>query len=172
MTDSGKSEEEAKQLRATALETATTVLQIRALAEQEIRQTNEILEKRTRELSQALVVMRATLESTTDAIILALHEAVSNVIRHAHRDVPGASLQIACALDDERIEIHLRDEGEPFDLAAVPSLNPAEMRLGGRGVFLMRTLMDELHCEPLPEKGNHLRMVKYRTRNPRYRERG
>jgi serine/threonine-protein kinase RsbW len=107
-------------------------------------------------------------EATTDAIILALHEAVSNVIRHAHRDLPGASLQIACALDDERIEIHLRDEGEPFDLAAVPSLNPAEMRLGGRGVFLMRALMDELHCEPLPEKGNHLRMVKYRTRNPRY----
>jgi PAS domain S-box-containing protein len=70
MTDSGKSEEEAKQLRATALETATTVLQIRARAEQEIRQTNEILEKRTRELSQALVVMRATLESTTDAILV------------------------------------------------------------------------------------------------------
>jgi serine/threonine-protein kinase RsbW len=110
-------------------------------------------------------------EATTDAIILALHEAVSNVIRHAHRDLPGASLQIACALDDERIEIHLRDEGEPFDLAAVPSLNPAEMRLGGRGVFLMRALMDELHCEPLPEKGNHLRMVKYRTRNPRYHRR-
>jgi serine/threonine-protein kinase RsbW len=110
-------------------------------------------------------------ESMTDSIILALHEAVSNVIRHAHRNLPGASLQIACALDDERIEIHLRDEGEPFNLAAVPSLNPAEMRLGGRGVFLMRTLMDELHCEPLPERGNHLRMVKYRIRNPRRRDR-
>ncbi|HEV8058252.1 MAG TPA: ATP-binding protein [Gemmataceae bacterium] len=109
-------------------------------------------------------------DSTTDAIILALHEAVSNVIRHAHRDLPGASLQIACALDDERIEINLRDEGEPFDLAAVPTLNPAEIRLGGRGVFLMRSLMDELHCEALPERGNHLRMVKYRTRIPRHRE--
>ena len=103
----------------------------------------------------------------TDAIILALHEAASNVIRHAHRDLPGASLQIACELDDERIEIHLRDEGEPFDLEAVPCLNPGEVRLGGRGVFLMRTLMDELHCEPLPERGNHLRMVKYRRRNLR-----
>jgi serine/threonine-protein kinase RsbW len=106
-------------------------------------------------------------DATTDAIILALHEAASNVIRHAHRDLPGASLQIACELDEERIEIHLRDEGEPFDLEAVPCLNPAEVRLGGRGVFLMRTLMDELYCQPLPERGNHLRMVKYRTRNPR-----
>src|SRR5580692_2224158 len=70
MTDSGESEEDAKQLRATTLETATTVLQIRARAEKEIRQTNEILEKRTRELSHALLLMRATLESTTDAILV------------------------------------------------------------------------------------------------------
>ena len=107
-------------------------------------------------------------DATTDAIILAFHEAASNIIRHAHRDLPGASLHIACALDDERIEIHLRDEGNPFDLGSVPSLNPAEVRIGGRGVFLMRTLMDELSCEPLPDRGNHLRMVKYRPRNPRH----
>jgi PAS domain S-box-containing protein len=70
MTDSGETEEDAEQLRATTLETATTVLQIRARAEKEIRQTNEILEKRSRELSQALLLMRATLESTTDAILV------------------------------------------------------------------------------------------------------
>jgi PAS domain S-box-containing protein len=70
MADSGKSEEETKQLRATALESATTVLEIRLRAEEEIRRTNEVLEQRSRELSQALVVMRATLESTTDAILV------------------------------------------------------------------------------------------------------
>ena len=70
MADSDDSEQEAIRLRATALETATTVLQIRLQAEQEIRRTNEALEKRSRELSQALVVMRATLESTTDAIVV------------------------------------------------------------------------------------------------------
>jgi PAS domain S-box-containing protein len=70
MTDSGESEEETKQLRASALETATTIFQIRQRAEQEVRRANEVLEQRTRELSQALVVMRATLESTTDAILV------------------------------------------------------------------------------------------------------
>ena len=70
MTDSSQSEDETKQLQATTLETATTVLQIRQRAEQEIRRTNEILEQRTRELAQALVIMRATLESTTDAILV------------------------------------------------------------------------------------------------------
>ena len=70
MADSPESDDETKQLRATTLETATTILQIRQRAEQEIRRTNEILKQRTRELAQALVIMRATLESTTDAILV------------------------------------------------------------------------------------------------------
>jgi hypothetical protein len=58
MADNLKSEEEAKQLRTTALEAATTVFEIRQQAEREIRRTNELLEQRTKELAQALVVMR------------------------------------------------------------------------------------------------------------------
>jgi PAS domain S-box-containing protein len=69
MAGSPQSEEE-KQLRITALETTNIVLQIRQRAEQEIRRANEDLEQRTRALGQALVKMRATLESTTDAILV------------------------------------------------------------------------------------------------------
>jgi serine/threonine-protein kinase RsbW len=108
----------------------------------------------------------------TDAIVLAAHEAISNVIRHAHRDHPEALLQIHCYLSPDRLEIHLLDEGAPFDLAAVPNLDPAEVRLGGRGVFLMRTLMDELSCEPRSGHGNLLRMVKHCGSNPRILECG
>ena len=70
MADRIESEDETKQLRSSGLETATSILQIRQRAEQEIRRTNEVLEQRTRELAQALVIMRATLESTTDAILV------------------------------------------------------------------------------------------------------
>jgi serine/threonine-protein kinase RsbW len=98
--------------------------------------------------------------TTTDAIVLAMHEAAINVIRHAHRCDPNAQIQIQCFLCPDSIEIHLLDEGEPFDLASVPDLDPAELRIGGRGVFLMRTLMDELTCHPRGERGNTLRMVK------------
>jgi PAS domain S-box-containing protein len=65
-----ESEAETNQLRSAVLKTATSVLQIRQRAEQEIRRANEVLEQRTRELEQALVIMRATLESTTDAILV------------------------------------------------------------------------------------------------------
>jgi serine/threonine-protein kinase RsbW len=99
---------------------------------------------------------------STDAIVAAVHEAVSNVIRHAHRDRPEALLQIACVLTDEAMILEVRDEGEPFDVDSVPRLDPGAMRLGGRGVFLMRRLLDELSSRPREGGGNVLRMVKRR----------
>jgi serine/threonine-protein kinase RsbW len=98
--------------------------------------------------------------AATDAAVLATHEAVNNIIRHAHQEHPDTQLQIECRPCEEGIEICLIDEGEPFDLGAVPHLNPGEVRIGGRGVFLMRTLMDELSCQRRGERGNELRMVK------------
>jgi PAS domain S-box-containing protein len=58
-----KSDKKTKHLGHGGLKTASR-------AEQEIRRTNEVLEQRTRELAEALVVMRATLESTMDAILV------------------------------------------------------------------------------------------------------
>lgn len=98
-------------------------------------------------------------DATAD-IVLAANEAISNVIRHAHRDRCCARLSVHCQLLEDGIELALHDEGAPFDLEAVPHLNPAELRIGGRGVFLMRTLMDELTCQAAEGGGNVLRMVK------------
>jgi PAS domain S-box-containing protein len=70
MADRAESEDETEELRSSVLQTATSVLQIRQRADHEIRRANEALEQRTRELAQALVIMRATLESTTDAILV------------------------------------------------------------------------------------------------------
>jgi serine/threonine-protein kinase RsbW len=104
-------------------------------------------------------------ENTTHAIVLAADEAVNNVIRHAHQNRPDAFVHIQCLLRPDGIEIHLMDEGEPFDVTAVPHMDPGELRVGGRGVFLMRSLMDELSCQPRDSGGNLLRMVKRRPPN-------
>jgi serine/threonine-protein kinase RsbW len=104
-------------------------------------------------------------EKTTHAIVMATDEATNNVMRHAHRDHPEKPIQIQYLPGPDRIEVRLIDEGAPFDLAAVPHLDPSELRVGGRGVFLMRTLMDELSCLPRGPWGNTLRMVKRRPRS-------
>ena len=99
-------------------------------------------------------------QAATNAIVLAVNEATGNVIRHAHRDRPSTPLDIECRLLPDGIEVSIIDQGPAFDLNAVPHLDPGEVRVGGRGVFLTRQLMDELTSVPRPEGGNILRMVK------------
>jgi serine/threonine-protein kinase RsbW len=99
-------------------------------------------------------------ERSTHAVVVATDEATNNVMRHAHQHLPDALLRIQCLLKPEEIEVRLYDEGAPFDISAVPHLDPTELRIGGRGVFLMRALMDELSCQPRGEGGNVLRMIK------------
>ena len=66
--DSDKNEE--KLLRAVALQNAQSILLARQRAEQELIQAKEALELKTEELAHSLAMMRATLESTTDGILV------------------------------------------------------------------------------------------------------
>lgn len=95
-----------------------------------------------------------------DAIVLATNEAVSNVIRHAHQGKSETDLRLECIISQGMVEVRVHDRGAPFQLSDVPAMSPCEMRVGGRGVFLMRAMLDELECLPLEEGGNVLRMVK------------
>ena len=104
--------------------------------------------------------------SLVHAVVLATGEAVTNIVRHAHRDVPFAELQILVELHADGIRLTFLDQGSPFDFDAVPVLPPGELRIGGRGVFLLRTLMDEIVCRPREDQpGNRLCLFK-RWPNP------
>ena len=99
--------------------------------------------------------------TTTHALVIVTGEAVTNIVRHAHQNRPGSQMEMHLELLAQSVVITFRDEGDPFDLEAVPALPPGELRIGGRGIYLMRTLMDELTCEPRSAgPGNVLRMVK------------
>jgi serine/threonine-protein kinase RsbW len=109
-------------------------------------------------VGQACSLDRGTLH----AVVTATGEAVTNIIRHAHRDLPAAQLHLQFQMLPDAVVLIFQDQGEPFDIAQVPHMNPGELRIGGRGVFLMRALMDEVTCEPcIPgQRGNTLRLVK------------
>jgi PAS domain S-box-containing protein len=63
-------EKEERQLRSVALQNVQSILVARQRAEAELVKTKEALERRTAELDHSLSMMRATLESTTDAILV------------------------------------------------------------------------------------------------------
>lgn len=99
---------------------------------------------------------------TTNALMIGTGEAITNIVRHAHQNRPDSKIEIQLEIKSDLALITFMDEGDPFDIEAVPQLPPGELRVGGRGVFLMRTVMDELTCEPRGGgcSGNRLRMLK------------
>ncbi|MBL8799486.1 MAG: ATP-binding protein [Planctomycetia bacterium] len=96
-----------------------------------------------------------------DALALAVHEAITNIIRHSHHHHEELRVEMHIFPREDCLEIHLLDEGPTFDITQVPELDPAELRVGGRGVFLIRTILDEASTMPRPSgRGNILRLVK------------
>jgi serine/threonine-protein kinase RsbW len=82
------------------------------------------------------------------AVETALHEALANAILHGNRQDPNKKVYVCCACDSAKgVLIVVQDEGKGFDPAKVPSPLLAENihSEGGRGIFLINALMDEVH---------------------------
>ena len=77
-------------------------------------------------------------------------EAVTNSIRHAYHGTPGRPVRVQIEACADRVELRIADRGEPIPEErrnAPPEVDPtaAEMIVeGGRGLFLMHSLMDEV----------------------------
>lgn len=78
---------------------------------------------------------------------LALAEALSNVIRHGYGSQPGLEIEIALTIDDESVELEVRDRARPFsrDSVAIPSLDTP--RTGGYGLRLIEEVMDTVEYD-------------------------
>ncbi len=83
-------------------------------------------------------------------IEMALLEALANAVIHGNGENSGKPIYVTCRcyLDGE-VAITVRDEGRGFDSSAVPDPTFKENLLltHGRGIYLMKTLMDEVLFE-------------------------
>jgi serine/threonine-protein kinase RsbW len=97
-------------------------------------------------------------------IQLATDEAASNIIEHAYEKIPDGILELSCDVREDLITIILIDHGESFDPSEIPlpdlKADLSDRKIGGLGIFLMRKLMDDVHYEVKPGKGNILTMIK------------
>ena len=93
---------------------------------------------------------------------LAAHEACANIIDHAYAGDIDRRILVTLTLvgRPRRLIIDLHDTGCSFDLAMVPEPNLDEAHDHGYGLFLMRSLMDEVTYTSQPE-GNHWALVKH-----------
>lgn len=98
-------------------------------------------------------------------------EALANAVIYGNRGDPDKTVRVEVSLDSERVEVCVIDQGEGFDPERVPDPTAPEniTRPGGRGLFLIRHLMDELEFN---DRGNAVRMVLIRRGRPDRRTAG
>jgi serine/threonine-protein kinase RsbW len=93
-------------------------------------------------------------------IELALREALANAIEHGSGHDPEKHVQCCVACDHTRgMLIVVRDPGPGFDPAQIPSPTQGQnlFSTGGRGIYLINQLMDEVRFE---KGGTEIHMVK------------
>lgn len=99
-------------------------------------------------------------------LMLAIDEALANVIQHGYRgrtDQPIALRFSPVTAEDGRfgIEVTVRDRGDQVDPGVISGRPLDDVRPGGLGVHIIKTVMDECDYTCPPDGGMLLRMVKY-----------
>jgi serine/threonine-protein kinase RsbW len=101
---------------------------------------------------------------------VAVRESVINAIKHGNHEDRKKHVTIEFELEPrpraERLIVSVSDEGEGFDPSSVGDPLAAEniLKSSGRGIFFMRSFMDDVSIERRPEGGMRVRMRKNLTR--------
>lgn len=88
-----------------------------------------------------------------NGLLLAVTEATTNAIVHANKSDKSKTVNIDVYFHPDKLEIKVKDEGVGFDPKSVPDPTDPENLLkdSGRGLYLMKVYMDELHYNVTPE---------------------
>jgi serine/threonine-protein kinase RsbW len=93
---------------------------------------------------------------------LAIIEAGTNAILHGNSSDPNKRVYFQFLVGEDKLTVIVKDEGRGFNPDEVP--NPLDLEnllsTSGRGIFLMRTFMDEVNYS---NNGTKVQMVKYKS---------
>ena len=94
---------------------------------------------------------------------MAVRESMVNAVVHGNRYNSHKKVRLLVMHSPERFTIRIADEGEGFDAANIPDpLAPENlMRTSGRGIFLIRSFMDEFEMRHREPQGTEVTLVKY-----------
>ena len=84
-------------------------------------------------------------------IMIAVTEAVNNAIKHGNKGDSGKNVSLVLSLQEGMIKFRVEDEGPGFDFHDLPDPTAPENleKPGGRGIFLMKHLADEVDFSQL-----------------------
>lgn len=113
------------------------------------------------DLARVLDNFKGDREALAHHLNMVLTEAVVNAIKHANAADPHKEVQIRISISDKELFIRVYDSGKGFDLEAVsgPTFNSSSPEDKGRGIFIIRSLMDSVEYKRA-RGGNVLEMKK------------
>jgi serine/threonine-protein kinase RsbW len=87
-----------------------------------------------------------------------LTEALTNAVLYGNAHDPSKHVLVEVALEDGRLEARVTDQGGGFDPSSIPAPTEPEniLKPGGRGLFIMRQLLDEVSYN---DRGNQVTLV-------------
>jgi serine/threonine-protein kinase RsbW len=101
-------------------------------------------------------------ENAAFGIDMAVREAVTNAVLHGNKQDESKFVAVSLKASEASLEIKVHDEGPGFNPELVPDPTEEEnlMKTSGRGIFFMRTFMDEVEWLIRPEGGTTVTMLK------------
>lgn len=103
-------------------------------------------------------------QSTADKIILAVDEACTNIIKHAYKYYPDGNIIVKIKISGSTFVVEIVDHGNAFkpDAVTTPDIEQyyKQHRVGGLGMYLMKTLMDDVKYNSIPGKYNKVKLSK------------
>jgi serine/threonine-protein kinase RsbW len=101
-------------------------------------------------------------EETTHWILMALREALANAIKHGNAQDLDKRVHLEMDVTDHTLTIRIRDEGVGFDPGAVvdPLAPENRFKTSGRGIFYMKTFMDEVRFRQMDGGGMEIVLKK------------
>ncbi len=113
-------------------------------------------------IRDALVTLGVTPECVDD-IRLALSEACTNVLDHA---VADDEYEVRLRVDNDQCHVSVKNAGNGLDAAALEGVMPDAFSRRGRGVAIMRAVMDNVDFTSEPEAGTIVHLVKTLSFDP------
>ena len=94
---------------------------------------------------------------------MAVRESMVNAVVHGNRYNAHKKVRFSVTHNSDRYTVRISDEGEGFNFETIPDpLAPENiMRTSGRGIFLIRSFMDEFEMRHLEPGGTEVTLVKY-----------
>ena len=111
---------------------------------------------------QALAQRVGHEEDAIDHLGMAVRESMANAVTHGNGYSRNKSVHVAVELEDDNLTVRIRDEGEGFDPEEIPDPTAQEnlLKASGRGLLLMRALVDEFDVRRAAPCGMEVTLVK------------